>query len=255
MRFFLKSIILISIMALTLNATLVDEKQNNQQQDKIVSGFDDEFEETEEMFDPLSGYNKVMTNFNDGFFIHVLSPTSEVYANVVHDNIRTGISNVFDNLFFPVRFINNVLQFKLANASEELGRFVINSTFGLLGIMDVAKKFELEPHKEDFGQTLGFYGVGSGFHIVVPFLGPSNLRDLVAITADSFANPLSKLAAYEPYQIPHTTLEEFGYRSFNLLNDYSFHPTQYQDLKKNAVDLYPFLRDVYEQRRNKLIEE
>jgi phospholipid-binding lipoprotein MlaA len=196
-----------------------------------------------------------MTTFNDAFYVNVLTPVAKTYAEVVHTNIRTGISNVFENLLFPIRFINNFLQFKMANASEELGRFFINSTFGLLGIMDVAKDMNLKAHPEDFGQTLGFYGVGSGFHIVIPFLGPSNARDIFGFATDSLANPLSTAVAYEPYQIPDNLLQEVGYKTVHTVNEQSFNPSNYENLKKDAIDLYPFLRDIYEQRRKKLIEE
>lgn len=252
------SIILLSAFVLTMSEASIFIEENSSQNrvhEEIFTEFDNEFEESDAVFDPLSGYNRMMTDFNDTFYLNILQPVSKTYASIVHENIRTGVSNVYDNLLFPIRFINNVLQFKFINASEELGRFVINSTFGLLGIIDVAEKFELQPHKEDFGQTLGFYGVGSGFHIVIPFLGPSNLRDVFGIGADSYANPLSTLVAYEPYQIPDNTLQEFGYRTYNLLNEFSFHPNAYENMKKDAVDLYPYLRDIYEQRRKKLIEE
>jgi phospholipid-binding lipoprotein MlaA len=254
------SMVLASLFILTMSEASVFIQQEetssySKNKQEVFSDFDNEFEESDAVFDPLNGYNRMMTNFNDSFYINILQPVSKTYADIVHEDIRTGVSNVYDNLLFPIRFINNVLQLKFVNASEELGRFVINSTFGLLGIMDVAQKFELKAHKEDFGQTLGFYGVGSGFHIVIPFLGPSNLRDVFGIGADSYANPLSTLVAYEPYQIPDNTLQELGYRSYNLINENSFHPEDYEILKRNAVDLYPFLRDIYEQRRKKLIEE
>ncbi len=250
------SIILASLFILTMSeASVLIQQEKRQDKQEVFSEFENEFEESNAVFDPLDGYNRMMTDFNDSFYINILQPVSKTYAHIVHEDIRTGISNVYDNLLFPVRFINNILQFKFMNASEELGRFVINSTFGLLGIMDVAQKFDLKAHKEDFGQTLGFYGVGSGFHIVIPFLGPSNVRDIFGIGADSYANPLSTLVAYEPYQIPDNALQEVGYRSYKLINENSFHPEDYEILKRNAVDLYPFLRDIYEQRRKKLIEE
>lgn len=228
---------------------------NNNTNDDISSEFGSEFTDAEKVYDPLSGYNKAMTSFNDVFYVNVLTPVSQTYADVVHKNIRTGISNVFENLLFPIRFINNFLQFKMAHASEEFGRFFMNSTFGLLGIMDVAKDMNLKAHHEDFGQTLGFYGVGSGFHIVVPFLGPSNVRDIFGLATDSLANPLSTAVAYEPYQIPNNLMQEIGYKTLQTVNEQSFNPNNYVNLKKEAVDLYPFLRDIYEQRRKKLIEE
>lgn len=164
-------ILFIILFTITSSSASIFIEENATTETSMIqdSSFDDEFNDAQAVFDPLSGYNRSMTNFNDIFYTNVLQPVSKTYAKYVHENIREGVSNVYDNLLFPIRFINNVLQFKLLNASEELGRFVINSTFGILGVMDVAEKFELKPHKEDFGQTLGFYGVGSGFHIVIPF--------------------------------------------------------------------------------------
>ncbi len=243
------------------NKININNKENNSEakienfSDGEIDGFDDEFTETQNIFDPLSGYNEIMTGFNDVFYTDVLIPVVRTYRDIVHEDIRTGVSNVFDNLLFPVRFINNVLQLKFSNATEELGRFVLNSTLGLLGIFDIGTKAGLQEHDEDFGQTLGYYGVGSGFHIVLPFLGPSNFRDMFGLAADSYANPLSANVGYEPYQIPHNSLEGLGYQVVLLVNDSSFTADEYLELKKDAIELYPFLRDVYEQNREKLIKE
>ena len=159
-------------------------------------------------------------------------------------------SKFFHNIYYPVRLVNNLLQGKLYNAYEETGRFVINSTVGLLGLFDPAKsKFNLQAHNEDFGQTLGFYGVGSGPHIVIPLLGPSNLRDTISILPDSF------LSAIE-YIDKSKNIE--GYlviKSLEKINYTSIHMSEYEKLKADAVDLYPYLRDVYEQYRDKQIEE
>ncbi len=248
-------ILIILFTAVSSNASIFIEDETVQNNSALQDNFDDEFEDAQQVFDPLSSYNQTMTSFNDMFYMNVLQPVSKAYANVVHENIRTGVSNVYNNLLFPIRFVNNVLQLKFMNASEELGRFVINSTFGLLGIMDLGPQFNLKPHKEDFGQTLGFYGVGSGFHIVIPFLGPSNVRDVFGFVTDSYVNPMTTSMVYEPYQIPNNELETVGYKSFETVNTISFHLDDYEVLKRNAVDLYPFLRDIYEQRRKKLIEE
>ncbi|WP_419771258.1 MAG: VacJ family lipoprotein [Candidatus Marinarcus sp.] len=248
-------VILVSISIFAQEANLV-QPESQQAQSNFVNDFSDEFETKDvEIFDPLSGYNRVMTNFNDGFYTNVLTPVARGYAYVIPEPARVGVSNVFDNLFFPIRFINNILQFKFLNASEELGRFVINSTFGLLGIMDVAKDLGLKAHKEDFGQTLGYYGVGSGFHVVIPFLGPSNVRDIFGLGVDSFGDVTSSNMAYEPYRIPNDAEETLGIKTFQIVNRTSLHLNEYENLKKDAIDLYPFLRDIYEQRRKKQIEE
>ena len=232
--------------------------ENNRDSDNLENEFEDEFsQKKEEIFDPLSGYNRLMTSFNDKVFINILNPTSEGYANIVHENIRIGIDNFFENIMFPVRFSNNLLQLKFKNSGEELGRFVVNTTWGVIGFMDPAtKELDMKAHKEDFGQTLGFYGVGDGFHVVLPLLGPSNLRDIVGITADSYVNPLSTSGdKFAHYKIPNTFLEQVGIKTFDVINSNSLKLGQYESLKKDALDLYPFLRDIYTQARKKQIEE
>ena len=219
--------------------------------------FENEFsnEKTETLFDPLSGYNEVMTSFNDSVYVYVLRPTAQGYAYIMPLPVRESISNVFDNLLFPIRFINNALQFKFQNSMEELGRFVINSTLGIAGIMDVASsQFDLKPHAEDFGQTLGFYGLGNGFHVVLPFLGPSNLRDIVGLAGDTWASPLSYIESRHA-NLLDSDEESWALTGFSLLNKTSLHVEEYDALRKDAIELYPFMRSLYESRRNKLISE
>lgn len=246
----------------TINNKQVEVKTQNtraEQNDEFSDEFDDEFaqNETEEIFDPLSGYNRVMTSFNDYAFIYVVNPVAKGYAYITPEPVRIGLSNAFDNLMFPVRFVNNVLQLKFANASEELGRFVVNSTFGIAGLMDPAKtELGWVEHDEDFGQTLGHYGVGSGFHVVLPLLGPSNVRDIFSMVPNGYIDPLSFTGASDiGYKIPKNGLEAMGYTAFKNINSVSLKLGQYENIKKDALDLYPFLRDIYEQKRNKDIEE
>ena len=220
--------------------------------------FDSEFtQNNQEIFDPLSGYNRFVTSFNDKVFINILNPVSEGYAYIVHENIRIGISNFFENIMFPVRFSNNLLQLKFKNSSEELGRFLVNTLWGLGGFMDPAtKELNMQAHKEDFGQTLGFYGIGDGFHVVLPFLGPSNLRDIVGIGADSYVSALSTTGDSDlRYKIPNNMVQQIGIKTFDVVNYNSLKLGQYESLKKDALDLYPFLRDIYTQARKKQIEE
>jgi len=217
----------------------------------------DEFEVTNEDFDPLSGYNRVMTSFNDGFYTYVLTPTSKGYAYIVPEVARTGIDNFFTNLMFPIRFVNNLLQFKFENASKELGRFLVNTIWGFGGFMDQATNtLEMKIYHEDFGQTLAYWGVGEGFHVVLPFLGPSNLRDMFGLTADAIVSPTSYLAhnAVE-YKIPQNDLQDVGINTLMKVNAYSFNPDFYEIIKKDALDLYPYLKNAYNQKREKEIRE
>ena len=206
-----------------------------------------------------------MTEFNDGFYVFVLDPVARGYRWIMPDPARRGVKNFFHNLLFPIRFVNNALQLKPINAGEEMFRFIINSTVGIFGIWDPAKEwFGLEAHEEDFGQTLGYYGVGGGFHIVLPFLGPSNLRDMFSLYPDMQMDPVYYVES-RPYNFPKKEGEYLGLsrqalQQTNLLmlktvNRESLRIGQYENLKKDAIELYPFLRDVYEQNRAKLIEE
>ena len=242
------------------------ETDEDMEDEEFDDGFEDEFESAEkEIFDPLSGYNTVMTEFNDGFYVYVLDPVARGYEWVMPDLAQRGVKNFFHNLLFPIRFVNNALQLKPINAGEELFRFIINSTVGIFGLWDPAKEwFDLEAHEEDFGQTLGYYGVGGGFHIVLPFLGPSNLRDMFSLYPDMQMDPVYYVEN-RPYNLPKKEGEYLGMsrqavQQSNLLilktvNQESLRIGQYENLKKDAIELYPFLRDVYEQNRAKLIEE
>jgi phospholipid-binding lipoprotein MlaA len=233
-------------------------------------GFDDEFEDEfaaseEEVFDPLSGYNSVMTEFNDGFYIFVLDPVARGYRWVLPEVARRGVKNFFHNLLFPLRFVNNALQLKAKNAGEEFLRFSINSTVGIFGFWDPAKEwFGLEAHEEDFGQTLGYYGVGGGFHVVLPFLGPSILRYMFSLYPEIQMDPLNYVEN-RPYNFPQPegenmglsrkTIQQYELTLLKTINRESLRIGQYENLKKDAIELYPFLRDVYEQNRAKLIRE
>jgi len=204
-------------------------------EDSIINSFDTSYTKKQKKdFDPLKdkGYKKIIP-----------SPA------------RKSVSNFFSNLLFPVRFVNNILQFKFKNSIEESGRFLINSTIGLAGLFDVAKKqFKLQEHNEDFGQTLGYYGFGGGFYIVWPILGPSNFRDSIGFIADSFIDPTIYIDDRD-YNIVHSDGEAFMLGSFNIINKASFNYKKYEAIKKGNVFLYPVLKELYEKHREKLIKE
>ena len=217
-------------------------------------GFEEEFGERPEteVFDPLRGYNRFMTKVNDKFYFWLLKPTASGYRKVVPQGVRKPINRFFDNLLFPLRFVNNVLQLKFKGAGVELARFGVNSTIGVIGFGDPAMNwFDLNAYPEDFGQTLGYYGVGGGFHLVLPILGPSNLRDAIGLVADFYLDPVCYLGpCYAGYWEA-----SWGIQSYKTINDTSLHIGEYESIKKDAIDLYTFLRDAYEQSRKKKIEE
>ncbi|WP_331775490.1 MlaA family lipoprotein [Sulfurospirillum sp. 1612] len=222
-----------------------------------LDDFDAEFQtpQQNQVADPLSGYNKIMTNFNDFFYLNILDPVAKGYKTVVPTPLRTGIYNVFNNLLFPLRFLNNTLQLKFHNAFDETRRFLINSTLGVAGLSDVAtNNFHIKAHDEDFGQTLGYYGAGSGFYLVLPILGPSNLRDTFGLVTDVLINPLNYFEN-RGYNIFDNSTQAYASGALEMINYSSFHVGEYKKLKNDAIELYPFLKNIYEQRRKKLIEE
>ncbi|MDT8448482.1 MAG: VacJ family lipoprotein [bacterium] len=216
--------------------------------------FEDEFAtEAAPEEDWLDSYNRSMTTVNDRLYFWVLKPVATGWDWVMPDGVQNSINRFFKNIWYPIRLVNNLLQAEVVDAGEETARFVINSTVGLLGLFDPAYEwFGLEAHDEDFGQTLAVWGVGPGPHIVLPVLGPSNLRDALALAPDSFVDPvfcndLVTCQDKRKYGYGYWVAEEINYASINL--------GAYESLKKDAFDLYPFLRDSYEQNRLKEIED
>jgi phospholipid-binding lipoprotein MlaA len=254
-----RSIILRLILACVLSFSLLAASNLKYLGADLQSNedFETEFntQTNENLFDPLSGYNEIMTTFNDNFYEYLLRPTAQGYAYVVPEMARHGISNFFENLFFPIRFVNNLLQFKFANTLEETERFVLNSTMGILGFRDFAgEELGIKAHDEDLGQTLGYYGVGSGVHVVLPLLGPSNVRDIVGLVGDAWLNPINYINAHDS-DVLNSSGEAIAVTAFYTINKTSLHVKEYDSFKKDAIELYPFLRNAYESRRNKLISE
>ena len=224
----------------------------------FASEFDDEFSDNGSVYDPLIGYNRFMTSVNDKVYLYVMDPTAKVYAAVIPEPLRIGISNATDNIKFPIRFANNLLQLKFENAGTELKRFLINSTIGIGGLMDPADKhFELKAQEEDFGQTLGHYGIKSGAHIVLPIIGPSNVRDSIGLFVDTLSSPLTytKGDTLKEYQIPTKRSEAVWILVIEKTNETSLHLGEYQSLKKDALDWYIFLRNAYEDQRKDQISK
>lgn len=209
--------------------------------------FDEEFTTSAAKNDPFEGYNRLMTRVNDILYVHAFIPAAKGYAFFAPEPLREGIGNVFYNLLFPVRFINSLLQGEATKSADELFRFVINTTVGIGGFFEVAgTHFNIPTHPEDLGQTLGVYGMGSGPHLVWPILGPSNVRDSFGMVGDWLVSPTTYIK---------TDTDALAIKSFYRLNGLSQTYPQYEALRKDALDLYPYLRDFYESRRETLIRE
>jgi phospholipid-binding lipoprotein MlaA len=194
--------------------------------------------------DPYEGFNRGVYQFNEQLDKAVLKPVAEGYRFVLHPFVRASVSNFFSNLNDVIVVLNNTLQGKFTTAYADLGRILINSSFGVLGLFDVASEAGIEKHDEDFGQTLGWWGVPDGPYIVLPFFGPSNGRDVVGRVGDLFSDPVT----YVDPTVARNSL--WGTRVVNRraeLLDAS------KVLETAALDPYEFVRDAYLQRRRNLI--
>lgn len=213
--------------------------------DDFADDFEAEFDEFK-VSDPLSGYNKAMTAFNVGFYTYFLRPVAKGYDFVMPDFAQTGIKNFFTYISMPIRLISNALQFKFSEAGTELKRFGINTVFGFFGLIDAASKVGVPIYHSDFGLVLAHWGVGSGFHFVLPILGPSNLRDTLAIPVNWYMSPTTYIDTQS-----HTFISwlSVGLTSFNILNEVSINTPTMDEIYYNTPSLYPFLRDAYEKRR------
>lgn len=188
-----------------------------------------------------------MFNVNDKLYFLILKPVSKGYSFIVPEKIRFMIRRFFKNLGFPIRVVNNIMQLKLKAALNETERFIINSTIGCLGFFDpAASKFNILESNEDFGQTLGKYGVGEGFCIVLPFLGFSNVRDLFSMFPDYFLNPVNYI---------DDNKVRLSLSILDKVNVLSLYPDLYEKLKNEGLDPYTFMRDLSNKDRNNKIRE
>ncbi len=202
---------------------------------KHTRGFDE---------DPWEPFNRTMFRFNDTVDAWVLEPVAKGYDYVLPGLVKTGVGNFFDNLWQPLRMISALFQLKLIQSGEQTGRFLVNSTAGIAGLIDVAKRVGLPRQDEDLGTLLAHYGVGAGPYVVLPFWGPSDLRDSFTRVGDRFLNPM--------YYVDNlwisagaTALEVVDLRR-QLLDATDAG-------KKGSLDYYIFLRNSYKQRRLSLI--
>lgn len=196
--------------------------------------------------DPLEPWNRLVFTFNDRLYFWVVKPAAQGYNAVLPEPVRSSVQNFFDNLSMPVRFVSSVLQVKLKSAGIELARFGVNSVFGIGGLFDIARSYNLEPQEKDLGLTFGYYGIGEGLYIVWPFLGPSSLRDTVGSVGDGFLSPTNYITP------ARDSLAVNGYAYFN---NASLHIGDYEDLKESAIDPYIALKDAYVQHRIYLIKK
>lgn len=198
----------------------------------------------DEANDPIEPTNRAIFDFNMAADRAVIKPVAKAYRWTLPEFFRTSIRNFLNNAKSPVIFINDSLQGSPSRAGETLMRFIVNTTAGMAGFFDVAGEYGMERHSEDFGQTLGVWGIGEGPYLMLPILGPSNVRDTVGLVADSFMDPFSYLMANNSLDFARlgmTVTDGIDLRARNI--------ESLEDVEKNSLDFYATLRSLYRQNR------
>ena len=200
---------------------------------------------SEDVYDPWEGYNRAMYSINDGFDRAIAKPVAKGYDFIMPAPMSQGVTNFFSNLDDFRVVINDLLQFKFSQAAHDTGRFVLNSTVGVAGIFDVASYGGIEKHREDFGQTLGVWGVGNGPYFVIPILGPSTVRDSVGLIGDAYTSPV--FFATDDVATRNALIVLFFIDTrANLLGTTKI-------LEEAAEDKYAYVRNAYMQYRRNLV--
>ena len=235
-----KFLLILGFLALSAFA---NQSADSSDSSEFLSEFESEY--TAQVSDPLESYNRFMHKINFGIYDYALSPMLDGYNTAVPLGYRLGITNFFDNLASPLRFVVNLLSFDFSGAMDELGRFALNSTAGLLGLFDVASANGLYTQNRDFGILFGKWGAGDGFYLVLPLLGPSNLRDTLGIPLNILANPGTYL---------DSTTASISLSVGSGFNKTAKEKDAIEALRKDALDDYILIRDSYIQHRNQLIK-
>jgi phospholipid-binding lipoprotein MlaA len=190
--------------------------------------------------DPIEGFNRAVFAFNEGLDTVLIRPVAKGYETLLPGFVRTGVSNFFSNVADIFVAVNNLLQGKPAEAVNDGARVLFNSTFGMLGIFDIATDIGLEKHEEDFGQTFGRWGAGPGAYVVVPIFGPRNVRDTVGLVLDQATDPVGNVD-HIPTRNSLSVLRLVSGRAGLLAAD--------KIIEEAALDKYSYVRDAYLQRR------
>jgi phospholipid-binding lipoprotein MlaA len=200
-----------------------------------------------DQYDPWERFNEKMFNFNLRVDRYVLKPVARAYRAVVPEDVQIMISNGLDNIRFVPRLVNNLLQAKWAGAASEFTRFVLNSTLGFGGLFDVGKHAGIERSGEDFGQTLGTWGMAPGPYLILPLLEPMTVRDGIGRGVDLFMDPLGYYVPFLP--------ERLAMRLEDTINDRALNYELFQGVEETTLDLYSSVRHFYLNRREKQVRE
>lgn len=194
--------------------------------------------------DPFESFNRKMFAFNDFFDRHVAKPVARGYKKVTPNFVQWGVSNFFSNLNEPSVILNDLLQARFKDSLSDTGRFLLNSTLGLFGLIDVATQAGMPKHDQDLGQTLGVWGVHAGPYLVLPFFGPHNARDSVGMVGDWYTDPVTYVKDGET---------RWGLRVLNYTDARARLLGASNVLEMATDDPYTFVREAYRQKRRALI--
>jgi phospholipid-binding lipoprotein MlaA len=198
----------------------------------------------DDSLDPFEGFNRAVFAFNEGLDKAIVRPVAVGYEVVIPGPVRTGVSNFYGNIADLMISVNSLLQGKPTDAVGDAARFIFNSTFGMAGIFDVATEMGIEKHEEDFGQTLGRWGAGTGPYLVLPIFGPRDVRDAAGLAVEMVADPVGNVD-----HVPtRNTLS-----GIRLINDRAALLSADKIIEEAALDKYAYLRDAYLQRRRSLV--
>ena len=238
MKFYKNLIFIIFISVFSFNIIAAEsDNVNTDSADFNTGNYEDE------VFDPLEPVNRAIFSFNNFADKIILEPAAKGYKKLPSP-IQSGIGNFLNNLKLPLVVVNQLLQGQGKNAAESSGRFIVNSTAGLFGLIDVAEKIGLEQKQEDFGQTLATWGVGDGFYIVLPIFGPSNVRDTAGMILTYTTDPINAYAVREgeAWLLPLRT-------ATNAIDQRSKIIDEVNALRNNSIDYYAAVRSSYYQNR------
>ena len=202
----------------------------------------------------FEGFSRSMFKFNMALDDAILEPVAKGY-NKLPSAVRTGAGNFTSNIGTLLSIPNNLLQGNIKQIGHSVGSFAVNTTVGILGFLNPAEKIGLKPHKEDVGQTLGIYGVGSGCYFVLPFFGPTTVRDSVGLIADTFVDPFAHVTIREKKLLGASgnSLDYFSVKGTTLIDFRADNNANFESLEKNSLDLYSSLKSIYLQdRENKI---
>lgn len=209
---------------------------------------------TDDIYDPIEGVNRGIFWFNDKLDVYLLEPVARGYDHITPDGVQHSITNFFKNLRSPSYVVSDLVQGKFDQVGLHTGRFLINTTLGVAGLFDVAEEFGLEKHEEDFGVALAYRGVPSGPYLVLPLVGPSNVRDAVGLAVDTVLDPLNWLGYTGLSRSSRFAIQASAY-GLKLIHTRAGLIQAVETAKESSLDYYLFVQSAYYQYRYGLMTD